>query len=135
MTLVQMYQGSNLFEYPHGSFIHGTNLYVTAQNGNFIYKVDISSPSFPNIDKISLQDTTTGTSDQCTTDPFSLNPHEIMFSPDGSKYFVTCQHSNEVRVMETATDRCLDSIPVGSYPVEMSVSTNSATPYLFVSCM
>lgn len=136
MSLVQMYQGSNLFEYPHGSFIHGTNLYVTAQNGNFIYKIDVSSPTFPSVDKICLQDTSAGhLHSSFNTNPFGLNPHEIMFSPDGSKYFVTCQHSNEVRVMETSTDRCLDSIPVGSYPVEMSVSTNSSTPYLFVTCM
>jgi DNA-binding beta-propeller fold protein YncE len=69
--------------------------------------------------------------------PYFLNSHDIRFSPDGTKYFVTCQSqfniSPEVRVFQSSNDSLLAAIPVGPMPSEISVS--SSTPYLFVTCM
>ena len=54
-------------------------------------------------------------------------------APDYSKYFVTCQNSNEVRVMDAHTDSVLAVIPVGAFPQEMALSISKH--YLFVVCM
>jgi len=51
-----------------------------------------------------------------------LKPHEIVFTPDYSKYIVTCQNSNEVRVMDVHTDAFITAIPVGKYPLEIAIS-------------
>ena len=127
LTILSHYQGSGLFIYPHGVAVNSstTTLYVTAQTGNFIYKIDISDPLSPNINQISLNGL-----------PFSsassLDPHEIAISPDGLKYYVTCQKSNEVRVFNTSNDLLIATIHTDIYPQEMSFSTS--TNYLFVSC-
>ncbi len=125
----QTYQGSGLFIQPHGSFVSPDDnfLYVTGNQGNFIYKVDISVPQFPSIDQIVID----GSSTPLTTS--SENAHEILFSPDGTKYFVTSQYSNKIRVMDAATDALIATVPVGVYPQEMSIS--ESTPYLYVTCM
>lgn len=112
------------FESPHGIASNPTfdTFLVTAQYGNTVYRVtkkgqvrtyslDANEPNFLNN---------------------TLDPHEIILSPDGSKYFVTCQFSNEVRVMDTRTHTLLKVIPVGTFPQEFAMSTQ--LPYLFVSC-
>lgn len=130
MKLVQYYQGSGLFANPHGSWINKatTTLYVTAEYGNFIYKIDITNPTFPQVDQVVIKP-----GQQPNTLQGTLDPHEVMLSPDESKYFVTCEASDEVRVMDAATDTLITIIPVGHYPVEMAMSNSK--PYLFVTCM
>ncbi len=115
------------FNYPHGSALNKTDnyLYVTSQNGNYIYKLDVNNFSSPK--QITLDNS------HIPLDIPSLNAHEIQFTPNGEKYFVTCQDSNQVRVMQTSNDSLLAIIPVGIFPQEMSIS--NTTPYLFVSCM
>jgi DNA-binding beta-propeller fold protein YncE len=120
----------NLFS-PHGTyFMHTQNvLYVTAQYGNFIYKFNFGTDtSYVNINNPGVVLLQTGV-------PFnpnsSIDAHEIIFTPDESKYFVTCQKSNEVRIF-SASDVLLDSISVGSFPQEMAVS--AARNLLFVTC-
>ena len=127
MQLIEKYTGSGLFELPHGSMVNNANntLYVTAQHGNFIYKVDIIDIENPNIEKVSLNDNSPTTISW-------LNPHEIEMTPDESKYFITCEESNDVRIMNTETDTLLGIIPTGDFPQEMSMSKTN--PYLFVTC-
>lgn len=62
-----------------------------------------------------------------------LKPHEVVFSPDYSKYFVTCQDTNvnQVRVFSTSNDQLIQVIPVGKVPLEMAVS--ASTGNLFVT--
>ncbi len=68
-----------------------------------------------------------------TVQPTSfLNAHEVFFSPDGTKYFVTCQGTSELRIFQQGTDQLLAIIPVGALPSEMSASV--LHNYLFVSC-
>lgn len=126
MSLKKMLAGNGLFIYPHGVTINGNFVYVTAQTGNFIYKIDVTDINFPEIEEISLA---TGEAPSTIS---SLDPHEIIFSPDQTTYFVSCQKSNEVRVMNTASDTLVQIIVTGQYPSELALSLS--TPYLFVSC-
>ncbi|HET6992594.1 MAG TPA: hypothetical protein VFJ43_14770, partial [Bacteroidia bacterium] len=132
MQWIQYYQGSQLWIYPHGSIISpdGNTLYVSPTVGNFIYKIDISVPQAISWDHIIIN------GDQFeSTSSLSENPHEVAFSPDGTKYFVTCSGTNVVRVMNLANDSLMTTLPVGVYPQEMSVSNDPSTPYIYVTCM
>ncbi len=123
LSLIQIWDG---FVFPHGSAVsqNGDTVYITAQTGNFIYKIPVNSPG--DIEEISLNDLPPTTSSL-------LNPHEILFNSDYSKYYITCQQSNEIKVLQTSNDSLLATIPVGIFPVEMDLS--DTYPYLFVSCM
>ena len=114
------------FSYPHGSALNASDdtLYVTSQLGNYLYKIPVNN--FSELQLISLN----GLPPNNTT---SLDPHEIIFSPDGSKYFITCQKSNEIRIFKTSNDSLIATLATGQYPQEMGIS--STMPYLFVSCM
>jgi len=114
--------------WPHGTWVSadGKTLYVTSQTGNFIYKINITNPAAPVTQTVVLQ---TGQSQVFVS---SLDPHEIIFSPDESKYFLTCQKSDEVRVMQTSNDSLIAVFSVGTRPQEMSLSENR--PYLFITC-
>jgi len=127
MQLANKYEGSGLFELPFGSFVNGSNnmLYVTAQHGNFIYKVDITNQDIPIIEKVSLNGVSPTTISW-------LNPSKIVMSPDESNYLVTCEESNEVRILSTEDDSLIAIIPTGNLPQEMAVSQSS--PYVFVTC-
>ncbi len=128
MTLKKLYKGSNLFIYPHGSTLNdsATVLYLTAQTGNFIYKVNITDINFPDIEEISM------VPGEAPSSVSSLDAHDIILSPDQTKYFVTCQKSNEVRVMDAKADTLITVIPVGIYPSEFALSLSNN--YLFISC-
>lgn len=125
MSFVMYYQDGSAFSSPHGSFMDPTGqfLYVTDQLGNRIYKWDISNPNLPEYEAITIN----------TTPGQPAEPHEIIFHPDGSKYFVSCQGTDEVRVMDAATDNLITVIPTSLYPLEMSISPSRG--YLFVTCM
>lgn len=112
------------FSFPHGSCLNpaGDTLYVTQQNSsNKLYKMPVNDLfSFTEVNLF-------------TAPPTSfLNAHEIFFSPDGTKYFVTCQGTSELRIFQKGTDQLLAIIPVGALPSEMSAS--ALHNYLFVSC-
>ncbi|OQB65229.1 MAG: 6-phosphogluconolactonase [Bacteroidetes bacterium ADurb.Bin141] len=112
--------------YPHGMTFNSTGdkLYITNQNGGTYYIADtIGSPAdFPQWIS-NLQTLSYGG---------GLNGHEIIFSPDNSKYFVSCDATNEVRVFDATTNALLKVIPVGTLPQEFSLSHKF--PYLFVTC-
>ncbi len=127
MNITELYSGSNTFKWPHGIAANSSfdTFYVTSQYGNMVYKF---GNGFYN--RISINN------DVPNTTANTYDPHEIMMTPDHSKYFLTCEYSNEVRVMLAHTpDTLLKVIPVGIKPQEMAISLNPATPYLFVTCM
>ena len=116
--------------YPHGitSDVLFDTFYVTAQFGNVVYKLSANGMYYK---QLSLNGATPATStDTAGNGP---NPHEIMMVPDRSRYFVTCQGTNEVVVMDAHADTVIKRIPVGTFPQEMALST--AEPYIFVTCM
>jgi DNA-binding beta-propeller fold protein YncE len=125
MTLIDTW---NNFQYPHGCALNENDdtLYLTAQNGNFIYKIPVNDHN--NFSYVVIDSTT----NVWSTSP-AMNPHEIQFSNDFSKYYITCQNSDEVRVMRTSDDKLLSIIPTPEFPVRMSISKTH--PYLFVTCM
>ncbi|WP_276132672.1 c-type cytochrome domain-containing protein [Polluticoccus soli] len=118
------------FTYPHGIASNPSfdTFYVTSQYGNAMYKLSLDG--FVN-KQISLD----GKTPVVTPDTSSsmLNPHEILMAPDYSKYFITCERSNEVRVLNRSRDSVIKVIPVGAKPQEFAISRKK--PYLFVTCM
>ncbi|MCS6916974.1 MAG: YncE family protein [Chitinophagales bacterium] len=116
--------------WPHGSWCtqDGKTVYITSQYGNYIYKLDISNLSFIQLERVVMSAGQSPHNFQGTYDP-----HEIILTPDESKYFVTCQASDEVRVFDAQTDQLLAVIPVGNYPQEMAVSHRF--PYVLVTCI
>lgn len=129
----KLYSNSALFLYPHGIESSATfdTFYVTAQNGNTVYK--FGPPHKPFYKKVSINGLPPGSSGNDSLNPASPNPHEILMVPDRSKYFLTCQTTNEVRVIDARTDAILKVIPVGAFPQEIAVS--QTRPYMFVTCM
>ena len=111
----------------HGSALNKTNdtLYVTSQYGNFIYKIDTGFTMVP-------MQVTLDMSVIPSSTPNTLDPHEIIFSTDGSKYFVTCQASNQVRVLSTTSNALIQIINTGSMPLEIVKS--SVQQKLYVTC-
>jgi len=128
MTVTDTYQGGSILNQPHGSTVSpdGNWLYVTCQFGNYITKIDVT-PNGPSFDEIPLDGT------GFPADNNSLNMHDVIFSPDGSKYFVTCQGTSEVRVIDATNDQLIATIPVGAMPSELAFSETH--PYMFVTCM
>jgi YVTN family beta-propeller protein len=114
--------GGGVFLKPHGITSNAAfnTFYVTSEAENFIYKFNTSSGLFKKvpIDK--------GFSTRRVV-------HEIKMTPDYSRYFITCQDSNEVRVLDANWDTLIAVIPVGKHPQELAISTTR--PYIFVTCM
>lgn len=127
MTLETTIVGNGLLQWPHGSMVNPMNghLYVTAQHGNFIYKIDISDLDNPVVEKVTMNEFSPTTISW-------LNAHEMEMTPDGSKYFVTCEGTDEVRLMDSTADTLISIIPTGNFPQEMALS--EINPYLFVTC-
>ena len=113
---------------PHGIAANPTfdTFYITGQYGNTIYKV-VQGAS---VQKISMDGKPSVTK---STPGVTPDAHEIIMAPDYSKYFLTCENTYEIRVMDRLGDSLLKAIPVGKKPQEMAVSKSK--PYLFVSCM
>lgn len=117
--------GGGNFTDAHGIALNHTNdtIYITRQTGNYIFKIDTGLTNF-------IEVPIDGSLNPNQTS--SLDPHEIIFSTDGSKYFVSCQKSNEVRVIQTAGDILLHTIQTGQYPLEFAKSENKNK--LYVTC-
>lgn len=120
------YQANTGFAAPHGITANAAfnTFYVTSLFGNTIYKYTNG-----NTDTI-LLDNMPATTRKGNNTP---DPYTIRMSPDGSKYFVSCGGTNDVRVFNTGNDSLLKVIPVGTMPQHISAS--KSRPYLFVPCM
>ncbi|PZF72075.1 c-type cytochrome domain-containing protein [Taibaiella soli] len=116
------------FTYPHGVAANPTfdTFYVPAQYGNVVYKFNSDGTYFKQI-AIDGKQVNFSTSPGATP-----NPHDIMMLPDHSKYFLTCENTNEVRVMDAYADTVIKVFQVGTFPQELAVSKSK--PYMFVTC-
>ncbi len=120
--------GSGTLEWPHGVAVYNdTVLYATCNKGNYLYRANISD-----LDNVDFT-TVIVEKNAALNKNSSLDIHEMVYSPDKSKYFLSCQTSNEVRVMDATKDTLITVISTGKYPVEFSFSKKHH--YLFVSCM
>src|SRR5579863_7188590 len=59
-----------------------------------------------------------------------LSPIEMTFSPDGNLLYVVCQDSDEVRVLNAASEKVLASIPVGHVPRGIAISQDGKRLYV-----
>lgn len=118
--------GAGNFSDAHGVALNKTNdtIYITRQTGNYIYKIDTALTT---IDEVAIDGSST------PNPTSSLDPHEIIFSPDGSQYFVTCQGTNEVRALSTIDNSLLQTISTGVYPQEMALSVSQNK--LYITCV
>lgn len=132
LTLMKVVDSTQLADAPHGSCVSpdGKYVFIGATGGNYVYKIHVDSLSKPgSYEFIDF--------DGMGPAPSSAyNPHEIMFSPDGSKYYVTCSGNNNtgdlsVKVFNASTDALVTSVPLSAGAYEMSVS--QAKNQLFVT--
>ncbi len=121
--------GTEKFVYPHGIASNATfdTFYTTLQFGNVVMKYTFK-PTY-SYQYISIDGNVPVTTNNSTTP----DPHQVIMSPDGTKYFVTCQNTAEVRVMDVKTDKLIKVINVHTDPQEMTISGKKNQ--LFVSCM
>lgn len=112
------------FQTPHGIASNAAfdTFFITAQYGNTVYKMNLKGW----VKQVSIDE----------NEPSFLstlqNPHEILMSPDRSRYFLACQNSDEVRVMDSKTDKLIKAIKVGKFPQEFAISLKKNL--IFVSC-
>ncbi len=129
MTINRAKTTANNLVSPHGiaSNLAFDTFFVTAQTGNAIYKFSFKGklPKLLSLNGLPAAPTRPG----ATKTP---DPHEIMMTPDYSKMFITCESTNEVRVMDAHTDAILDSIKTGAKPQEIAYSMTK--PYVFITC-
>lgn len=125
MQVSQTYTGS--FEYPESIAYNAASgmYYITERFGNTLYKMSVGG----SVQKVSIDGLPFTTTSSATTP----DPYRVAMSPDGSKYFISCEHSNELRVFNAQTDQLIKTIPVGHVPQEIAVSASQ--PYVFVTCM
>ncbi len=129
MKLVAKYSGSGLFVYPHGCAFNKSSLifYTVSLLGNFVYKTDISNPADPVISQVPLQPGE-------VPSPYGQEkPYEVDFTPDFSRYVVTCQGTLDVRIFDAGTDSLMQSIPATGIPQTMAFSADNH--YVFVTNM
>lgn len=121
MKLIRNYGG---FVFPHGVALNKTNdfVYVTAQTGNFLYKIDTA---FANVQQISLDANPPSSMS-------SLDIHEIILSPDSTTFYITCQNTNNICWYDIGSDTKITDIPTGVYPQEMTIS--KAKNKMYISC-
>ena len=51
-----------------------------------------------------------------------LSPGEMAFSPDGRSLYIVCERSNELLVVDAATNKITARIPVGRLPRNLALS-------------
>lgn len=116
---------------PHGSVLSpdGTKLYVTEQYQSDMHVVTFGG-SYGQPDNADQIDMLQSNPD---TGPSSfLGIHEVLFTPDGDRYAITCQFANQVRFYDASNDSLLQVIPVGAFPSELDYDEQSGL--LFVTC-
>lgn len=116
----------------HGSAAHPnrSRFYLTLQTESGLFWVDYDAAG--HITDFDFVDLVRGVPNHINPSTH-LQPHEVLFTPDGSHYFVTCQGAAEVRAYRSADDHLEAVIHVGADPVEMALSPE--TGHLFVTCM
>lgn len=127
LNQMKVIDSTSLADTPHGIRVSldGKSLYATTTAGNYLYKINVDSLSKPASWEY-VDFTGTGPAPS-----LQYNAHDIVFSPDGSKYFVSCTGYNgagdiSIKVFDAATDLLITSIPLqaGPYHMDFSVSKN-----------
>jgi len=123
--------GTNLFPYPHGLAANAgfDTFFATLQYGNVINKYTFNGGFHRKMVSVNgAAPVTTSPSDNS-----SPNPHQVMMLPGSNRYVVTCQSTNELRVLDAHTDTVIAVIPTGTEPLEVDISPSRGL--LFLTCM
>jgi DNA-binding beta-propeller fold protein YncE len=130
MEVLATYVGPNLFSYPHAVALNKAEniLYVFGQEASFFYKVYLSGAG-----NTPLQPEISGMINLDQSNGLLLKPHDVLFTPAGDKYILSCQNTNEIRIYNTADDQLIKTIAVGTFPQEIAISESKN--YLFAACM
>ncbi len=128
MEVLEVFNSPGMFVSPHGIIASEdfTTLYMTSETGNYFYIINVTDPFDPQITKKRLDPLIPAVND------LTMRPQQIIFSPDFSKYYISCSESNEIRVFHSSNDSLIAVIPTGIHPTMMSIS--ETYPYLFVAC-
>lgn len=130
LNLMSVVDSTHLGDSPHGSCIspNGKHVYITATAGNYIYKISVDSLSQP-LDYYNY----VTFDNQGVSPSTNYNPHQTVFSPDGTKYYVSCAGNNNgtggdpsVKVFDAKTDTLIASVQMnsGAYEMEFSITKN-----------
>ncbi len=119
--------------YMHTILLNPANnaLYITVSYGNYILRIFPSIDSLANYSTVELD----GSHTPSSTTLHRMDAHDMIFSPDGSKYFVTCQTSNEVVVMNASNDALLQRIQLPPFSKPQDLSVSASKNLVFVTCM
>lgn len=127
MSVINSFSSIGNFYKPSNVCINssGNILYIGSESGNYIHKVDVSNPNNPQVSQVVLEQGQ-------TLDSTALqSPSKIFLYPDGTKYYVACKGTSEIKVMDSASDNIITSIPVGAGPEAFSYS--ATRDYLIVA--
>jgi DNA-binding beta-propeller fold protein YncE len=113
----------------HGCALNedGTLAYVTCQQANYIYKINLSDIDNPIVKEIILE---TGEM------PLAFGAHKpyaVSYFPDFTRYAVTCQGTNELKIFDSANDSLLKTIKTPGVP--QLISFSERRPFCFITCM
>jgi len=114
------------FAFPHGIALNEANdvLYITAQIGNFIFKVDTA---FTFVNQITIDP---GFAPSSTS---KIDAQDIILSADKKKLFITCEKTNDVREFDIATEQITNIFNTG-YQAQLVVQS-AAKNKLYVTAM
>jgi YVTN family beta-propeller protein len=128
MTLAAEY---NIGGSPHGVRINPAYnaVYFTEQEGDKLTKLSFTDPlNITGIENIDLEQ------GMPRSQPLrAMGAHEMLYTPDGSRYIVTCQYQDEVRIYQASNDSLLGVVHTGGFPSEIAVSSDR--PYALITCM
>lgn len=129
LAVTDNYNGNFIEAHGIASMPTFDTFFFTSQFGNVVYRFIPDDQSEP-IKEISIDGEPVTHSNVPGLTP---NPHEILMTPDHSKYFLTCENSKQVRVLNSRTDEILAAIDVGFVPKEMVLWEEKNL--LFVTCL
>jgi hypothetical protein len=121
---------------PHGvaASANFDTMYISAQYGNTIYKIATNNTNVDLAQRISLDGNLP--TQLVGSGAGTPDPHEVVMVPDGSKYVVTCQNTNQVKIVDAHTNVVLKTFTtadgVGIYPQEVAFSRTNK--YAYISC-
>jgi YVTN family beta-propeller protein len=64
------------------------------------------------------------------TIPVEKSPYSVVFTPDGTKAYVANFYSDNVSVIDTATQKVLDIIPVEKWPCSVAFTPDGTRAYV-----
>ena len=128
MSILQTYGGGGLFSMPSFPCLNPSRgeLYLTSSVGNFVFRIDVNDPFNAQVSQVSLE-----TGQPPSTDP-SLNPVSLWVAPGGNQYWVACEGSSEIRIINAASNALMNRIPLNGVPAKLV--SDPISNRVFISC-